>query len=125
MREVSRRAGVTLGSTKKFIDGATPYEHNARLWTAWMVREIRAGLVDTPDTSVSSEDAAYAMDVVLWAFTEEERERVYPDALETVRAFYRKHGKPPPAWVDQLAAAPPTRGAPSKRKRRKKGETAP
>lgn len=122
MREVSRRAGVTLGSTKKFIDGATPYEHNARLWTAWMVREIRGGLVDTPDVTIAPDDAAFAMDVVLWAFTEEERERVYPEALEAVRALYLRHGKTPPSWIDDLAAQPPTRGAPARRRRKKKEE---
>lgn len=110
MREVSRRAGVTLGSTKKFLDGAQPYEQNARLWTAWMVREIRAGLVDRPDESVSYDDAADAMDVVLWAFTDEEREKVYPEAIETVRLFYERHGKAPPTWIRELAARPPVAG---------------
>lgn len=122
MREVSRRAGVTLGSTKKFIDGATPYEQNARLWTAWMVREIRSGLVDTPDASVSADDAAYALDIILWALTEEEREQVYPEALEAVRTLYHRHGKTPPSWLDELAANPPTRGTPAKRKRKRKDE---
>lgn len=118
MRDVARRAGVTLGSTKKFIDGATPYEQNARLWTSWMVREIRAGLVDSPDASVSADDAVHALDVLLWAFPEDDRFRVYPDAVETVRALYQRHDRTPPTWVDELTASPPARTPPVRRRRR-------
>lgn len=117
MRDVARRAGVTLGSTKKFIDGATPYEQNARLWTSWMVREIRAGLVDSPDASVSADDAVHALDVLLWAFPDGDRFRAYPDAVEAVRALYQRHDRTPPAWVDALAGSPPPHTPPVRRRR--------
>lgn len=119
MRDVARRAGVTLGSTKKFIDGATPYEQNARLWTAWMVREIRAGLVDTPDVAVEPQDAVHALDVLLWSFPEDDRQRAYPDAIEAVRALYRRHDRTPPSWIDELATHPPPRTPPVRRPRRR------
>jgi hypothetical protein len=122
MRDVARRAGVTLGSTKKFIDGATPYEQNARLWTAWMVREIRAGLVDSPDDSVGPEDAACALDLVLWAFPDEDREQIYPEALDALRALYRRHDRSPPSWIDQLAENPPGRAATKRRRTRTSDE---
>lgn len=123
MRDVARRAGVTLGSTKKFIDGATPYEQNARLWTSWMVREIRAGLVDSPDVSVSAADATHALDVLLWSFPEDDRRRAFPDALEAVRALYRRHDRTPPSWIDEVAANPPGRTPPGRRRRRGPGES--
>lgn len=35
LRKVAAQAGIALGATKKFIDGAIPYERNSRIWIKW------------------------------------------------------------------------------------------
>jgi hypothetical protein len=104
LRALSRDAGVTLGSTKKFIDGAMPYEQNSRLWTTWMVRQIREGLVGSADDSIGPDDASVALEIVFWAFPADERPRAIADALEGIRAVYTRRGQTPPAWLAELAA---------------------
>lgn len=103
LRALSRDAGVTLGSTKKFVDGAMPYEQNSRLWTAWMVRQIREGLVGSADGSVDPADAAAALEIVFWAFPAEERPRAIAEALDGIRAVYTRRGHTPPTWLNALA----------------------
>lgn len=108
LRKVAKRAGVKVGATKKFIDGSVPYERNLRLWKRYYARELREGVAGNPDDAVPVADAAAVLELLLWAFPDEERSQAQHEAVELFRDLYVRHGRTPPAWVrDLLEAGPP------------------
>jgi hypothetical protein len=112
LRKVAKRAGVKVGATKKFIDGSVPYERNLRLWKRYYARELRDGVAGNPDDAVPVADAAAVLELLLWAFPDEERPGAQHEAVELFRDLYLSHGRTPPAWVhDLLEAGPPSPGA--------------
>ena len=111
LRKVAKRAGVKVGATKKFIDGSVPYERNLRLWKRYYARELREGVAGTPDDAVPVADAAAVLELLLWAFPDEERPSAQHEAVELFRDLYARHGRTPPAWVHELldSGPPPPR----------------
>ena len=107
LRKVAKRAGVKVGATKKFIDGSVPYERNLRLWKRYYARELREGVAGTPDDAVPVADAAAVLELLLWAFPEEERPAAQGEAVELFRDLYVRHGRTPPAWVHELLESGP------------------
>lgn len=108
LRKVAKRAGVKVGATKKFIDGSVPYERNLRLWKRYYARDLREGVAGNPDDAVPVADAAAVLELLLWAFPDQERSQAQHEAVELFRDLYLKHGRTPPAWVhDLLEAGPP------------------
>ncbi len=107
LRKVAKRAGVKVGATKKFIDGSVPYERNLRLWKRYYARELREGVAGTPDDAVPVADAAAVLELLLWAFPDEERPGAQHEAVELFRDLYARHGRTPPAWVHELLESGP------------------
>ncbi len=108
LRKVAKRAAVKVGATKKFIDGSVPYERNLRLWKRYYARELREGVAGNPDDAVPAADAAAVLELLLWAFPDQERPAAQHEAVELFRDLYVTHGRTPPAWVhDLLEAGPP------------------
>lgn len=108
LRKVAKRAGVKVGATKKFIDGSVPYERNLRLWKRYYARELREGVAGNPDDAVPVADAAAVLELLLWAFPDQDRPAAQHEAVELFRDLYVQHGRTPPAWVhDLLEAGPP------------------
>lgn len=107
LRKVAKRAGVKVGATKKFIDGSVPYERNLRLWKRYYARELREGVAGTPDDAVPVADAAAVLELLLWAFPDEERPAAQHEAVELFRGLYVRHGRTPPAWVHDLLESGP------------------
>ncbi|HEY0017693.1 MAG TPA: hypothetical protein VGC13_15380 [Longimicrobium sp.] len=114
LRKVAKRAGVKVGATKKFIDGSVPYERNLRLWKRYYARELREGMAGGPDDAVPPAEAAAVLELLLWAFPEEERPAARREAVELFRELYVRHGRTPPAWVvdmpEMVDSPPPTEG---------------
>lgn len=115
LRKVAKRAGVKVGATKKFIDGSVPYERNLRLWKRYYARELREGMAGGPDDAVPPAEAAAVLELLLWAFPEEERPAARREAVELFRQLYLSHGRTPPAWVVDMpeweeTLPPPPRG---------------
>ncbi|HEX6038525.1 hypothetical protein [Longimicrobium sp.] len=108
LRKVAKRAAVKVGATKKFIDGSVPYERNLRLWKRYYARELREGVAGNPDDAVPMADAAAVLELLLWAFPDQDRPNAQFQAVELFRDLYLQHGRTPPAWVhDLLEAGPP------------------
>ena len=102
LRKVAKRAGVKVGATKKFIDGSTPYERNARLWKKWYIRETREGLAEAPDDALPAADAVAALELLLISLPEERRATGFREALDAFRRIYTGLGQTPPLWVVDL-----------------------
>ncbi|MBW3571657.1 MAG: hypothetical protein KY467_11165 [Gemmatimonadetes bacterium] len=102
LRKVAKRAGVKVGATKKFIDGSVPYERNLRLWKRYFARELREGMAGGPDDAVPVGDAAAVLDLLLWAFPEEERPDARREAVDLFRGLYVRRGRTPPAWIHDM-----------------------
>jgi len=102
LRKVASLSVVKVGTTKKFIDGSVPYERNARAWKKWYARELREGAAGAPDTSLATADAAMILELLLWAFPDEQREAAKHEAVELMRDFHVRHSLTPPAWVLEL-----------------------
>lgn len=102
LRKVAKRAGVKVGATKKFIDGSTPYERNARLWKKWYVRETREGLAEAPDDALPTADAVAALELLLISLPEERRAAGLREALDAFRRIYTGLGQTPPLWLVDL-----------------------
>ena len=112
LRKVAKRAGVKVGATKKFIDGSVPYERNLRLWKRFYARELREGMAGGPDDALPVADAAAVLELLLWALPEEERPAARYESAELFRDLYVRHGRTPPAWVQDLLEAGPSGAAP-------------
>ena len=110
LRKVAKRAGVKVGATKKFIDGSTPYERNARLWKKWYLRETREGLAEAPDDALPTPDAVAALEMLLISLPEERRGAGFREALEAFRRIYAGLGQQPPLWVVDLSGGDGTGG---------------
>jgi len=102
LRKVARVAGVKVGATKKFIDGSVPYERNARAWKKWYARELREGIAGAPDSSLATADAGMILELLLWAFPDEQREAAKREAVELMRDLHVRHSLTPPAWILEL-----------------------
>ena len=108
LRKVAKRAGVKVGATKKFIDGSVPYERNLRLWKRFYARELREGMAGGPDDALPVADAAAVLELLLWALPEEARLAARYESVELFRDLYVRHGRIPPAWVQDLLEAGPS-----------------
>ena len=108
LRKVAKRAGVKVGATKKFIDGSVPYERNLRLWKRFYARELREGMAGGPDDALPAADAAAVLELLLWALPEHERPAARQEVAELFRDLYVRHGRTPPAWVQDLLQSGPS-----------------
>jgi hypothetical protein len=108
LRKVAKRAGVKVGATKKFIDGSVPYERNLRLWKRFYARELREGMAGGPDDALPVADAAAVLELLLWALPEEARLAARYESVELFRDLYVRHGRIPPAWVQDLLEIGPS-----------------
>lgn len=114
LRKVAKRAGVKVGATKKFIDGSVPYERNLRLWKRYYARELREGVAGTPDDALPVADAIAVLELLLWAFPDEDRPHLQHEAVELFRDLYVRHGRTPPSWVHDLLESGPVSSSPTR-----------
>lgn len=93
LRAVARQVGMSAMGLRHFIDGRNPYSATLRKLTAWHVKH--AALLE----SFSPATARSALDVLLEAMPESERDSAALGLLHRLDAIHREKGVPPPGWL--------------------------
>jgi hypothetical protein len=96
LRPVAAAIGVSHSGLKKFIEGAEPYSPTFRKLQEWYLRAL------IPDGYHDDEVKAIAAAVLLQDFAPKDRENAARELVEMLVRLFRKAGREPPGWVNQL-----------------------
>ena len=74
---------------------------------AWYVDDDRWAAGGWPRATNNQGELTAVLELLLWAFPDEERPAAQQEAVELFRDLYVRHGRTPPAWVHDLLESGP------------------
>ena len=101
LRSVAREMRMSPSGLKKFLDGAAPYSPTMRRLRQWF---LQYGSDQTGE--VQADEAEAALKVLVHDLTGAARRDTAVSILEQLGRAYEASGKPRPAWLTEMIAAP-------------------